>query len=642
MAVIEGGRLLQLWNEWGIQFLVLLSFTFQVFLLLFAGIRRRGGSTVMRLLLWLVYLLADSTAIYALGHLSVTSSTSRGHQLVAFWAPFLLVPLGGPDSTPAYALEDSRLWLRHLLTLIVQALAAAYVLHKYVADSGILLLRAAIMVFIVGVLKYGERTWALKHGSMGRIQSESRSSHDIVSEFDMPNGLADRRDNEEELLIAAYSMFPICVHLFGGTIIGPNDLNRLLRKYHLGGEDLHKLVEMELSLMYDTLYTKAAVIHTCNKLGYSRADVAITYVLVIGALVMDIISVCGIVGSSWICLHIRRRLHVTRKRRWSGSIGQYNLLHLCTHDQTDLGSRLAEMVGLEDWWSRLHFSGTADISVTDLKDLLFKTLPDIDSRNSRGANILKNRGLSKDRAEWCHWSVNIDLDRSILIWHIATDIYLCRSKVKHAEKLAEAVKVLSNYMMFLLVAKPAMLPGLIRHALYAQTRNNLYCNWSRHLSGGWVVPSHQLQVVSPKKSWLCMVKELFHHEGPNGPCRIIQREELARSMLKGEFSQVSGKAQTAGSREFAIDYAIDLAAELVILESSKPDLLEVIFGVWLEMLCYAAQNCSPDSHARQLSNGSEFITVVWLLIYHVGKSGDDSSSLDVPAPPMRRPTRSWP
>uniref|UniRef100_A0A453TCU5 DUF4220 domain-containing protein n=3 Tax=Aegilops tauschii subsp. strangulata TaxID=200361 RepID=A0A453TCU5_AEGTS len=142
MAVIEGGRLLQLWNEWGIQFLVLLSFTFQVFLLLFAGIRRRGGSTVMRLLLWLVYLLADSTAIYALGHLSVTSSTSRGHQLVAFWAPFLLVHLGGPDSITAYALEDSRLWLRHLLTLIVQALAAAYVLHKYVADSGILLLRA--------------------------------------------------------------------------------------------------------------------------------------------------------------------------------------------------------------------------------------------------------------------------------------------------------------------------------------------------------------------------------------------------------------------------------------------------------------------------------------------------------------------
>ncbi|XP_045087888.1 uncharacterized protein [Aegilops tauschii subsp. strangulata] len=525
----------------------------------------------MRLLLWLVYLLADSTAIYALGHLSVTSSTSRGHQLVAFWAPFLLVHLGGPDSITAYALEDSRLWLRHLLTLVVQALAAAYVLYRYIAGSETLLLRAAIMMFIVGVLKYGERTWALKHGSMGRLQSECRRLG-FVSEFAMPDGLADRTDNEEEVLVAAYMMFPICIHLFGGTIIGPEDSCKWLHAYGLGGEDLHKLVEMELSLMYDTLYTKAAVIHTwygcciriislaltiaalmlfkfSNKLGYSRADVAITYVLVIGALIVEIISVSGTLGSSWMCMllrvmfltplldllkSLRRRVHATRKRRWSGSIGQYNLFHLCTHDQTDLGSRLAKMVGLEDWWSRLHFSGTADISETDLKDLLCKTLPDIDSRNSRGAHILENRGLSEDRAEWSHWSVKIDLDRSILIWHIATDIYLCKSKVKHGEKLAEAVKVLSNYMMFLLVAKPALLPGLIRHALYSQTRKNLHMKWRTNSFDVLPWNLRPPNAVSPKKSWRCMLKELFHHEGPNDSCRIIQQQELARSILKGE------------------------------------------------------------------------------------------------------------
>lgn len=44
-----------------------------------------------------------------------------------------------------------------------------------------------------------------------------------------------------------------------------------------------------------------------------------------------------------------------------------------------------------------------------------------------------------------------------------------------------------------------------------------------------------------------------------------------------------------------------------------PDLLHVVFGVWVEMLCYAAHHCSRDSHARQLNNGGEFITIAWLL-----------------------------
>jgi hypothetical protein len=125
---------IDLWNEWAIQILVLLSFTLQLVLLLFAGIRRSKASAVLRLLLWLAYQLADSTALYALGHLSL-SNAPRDHHLVAFWAPFLLLHLGGPDNITAYALEDNQLWKRHLLTLIVQVLGATYVLYKHIAGS---------------------------------------------------------------------------------------------------------------------------------------------------------------------------------------------------------------------------------------------------------------------------------------------------------------------------------------------------------------------------------------------------------------------------------------------------------------------------------------------------------------------------
>jgi hypothetical protein len=104
-----GGVVLQLWNEWAVQVLVLLSFSLQVFLFIFGGTRWRNSSTVLRVLLWLVYQLADSTATYTLGHLSIGSSPHE-HRLVAFWAPFLLLHLGGQDTITAYALEDNRLW----------------------------------------------------------------------------------------------------------------------------------------------------------------------------------------------------------------------------------------------------------------------------------------------------------------------------------------------------------------------------------------------------------------------------------------------------------------------------------------------------------------------------------------------------
>jgi hypothetical protein len=48
-----GGVVLQLWNEWAVQVLVLLSFSLQVFLFIFGGTRSRNSSTVLRVLLWL-------------------------------------------------------------------------------------------------------------------------------------------------------------------------------------------------------------------------------------------------------------------------------------------------------------------------------------------------------------------------------------------------------------------------------------------------------------------------------------------------------------------------------------------------------------------------------------------------------------
>jgi len=89
---------LHLWNEWEIQILVLVSFALQVFLLSFAWMRRRNISRALRIVIWLMYLLAEYTATYTLGHMSIGCKAGEHQQLMAFWAPFLLVHLGGQDT----------------------------------------------------------------------------------------------------------------------------------------------------------------------------------------------------------------------------------------------------------------------------------------------------------------------------------------------------------------------------------------------------------------------------------------------------------------------------------------------------------------------------------------------------------------
>ncbi|KAF9587745.1 hypothetical protein IFM89_004722 [Coptis chinensis] len=143
----------KVWNEWDIRLFVVSSLFLEVLLIFLAPIRKRKFARWLSPLVWAFYLLADWVAAFSLGLLSDSQnansicesiankikrstfnpnrfSTETNRELQAFWAPFLLLHLGGPDTITAFSLEDNELWLRHLLGLMFEVAMAGYVFSR--------------------------------------------------------------------------------------------------------------------------------------------------------------------------------------------------------------------------------------------------------------------------------------------------------------------------------------------------------------------------------------------------------------------------------------------------------------------------------------------------------------------------------
>ncbi|KAM3392608.1 hypothetical protein ACQJBY_013643 [Aegilops geniculata] len=645
--------LVALWKEWGIQMLVLLSLALQVTLLITAEIRRRKDSGVLRVVVWSAYLLADTTAIYTLGHMSVTSRSPE-HELVAFWAPFLLLHLGGQDNITAYSIEDNRLWLRHLQSFVVQVLAAAYVLYESSIFSGgsrSMLQQATILMLMVGVVKYGERVWVLKRASRSALSGKNYQSFGklhIEANF--------KGFRTSDLSLEAHLHLHFAQHLLKGplpvvAVVGP----------FYDWTTMYKVAEIQLSLMHDVFYSKAELIHTwygyCIRLislpatvtalllfrrvsekdGFSRVDVAVTYVLLAGAVVLEITSVLRSMFSTWIFKHmitsiksvdmdrigrpsgncvsmclfylliqsgelVRYAIQKVRilKRYWSGSMGQHNFIYMCSHCKDSRSSKTARWMGMEDWWNTLVYTSSSVPVSADFSELLKEQLGEsvgVDKenpdhiQNSRGRVALKKRGVYESLA----WSVDTELDESILIWHIATHVYLNWYEAKHRclPQHGKVTQELSNYMMFLLVARPYMLPDNASRQRYIELCNKVI---------------YHLDYSSAED----LIKLIQGH----GDQLIAERTQPARND-----DTIEENVDTIIENE-TFDRACQLGTTLISKELETPDakMLELITQVWFEILFYVGFRCRPDSHARQLGNGGEIITIVALMVEYM-KSG---------------------
>jgi hypothetical protein len=206
-------------------------------------------------------------------------------------------------------------------------------------------------------------------------------------------------------------------------------------------------------------------------------------------------------------------------------------------------------------------------------------------------------GLYEKLEDW-H---GVDFHESVIVWHIATDLILSKmDENSHgaADDPVEIVRTLSNYMMFLLVDRPDMLPGLPQNWLYQQTCNNLDELCEKHLASN---PA-SICTVLKKIFWL-------DHHWDLKPSAL--EKELANLILKLDHHKPSG------SENPRLNYAIQIVK--VIIEQNIDDKVRLLLDLWTDFLLYAANRCSRESHARKLSSGGEFTTILWLVIEHLGK-----------------------
>ncbi|KAK4856225.1 hypothetical protein QYF36_015403 [Acer negundo] len=356
-----------LWEEWELRMMVLLSLSLQILLIGLGNQRKYIGTKWISVLLWLAYLSADSVAINALGILSRSQkncenkSLDPNYVIMAFWAPFLLLHLGGPDTITAYSLEDNELWKRHLLGLILEAVMAFYVFYRSFKASALNFV--AIPVFIAGLIKYGERTWALRSASSEYLKSSLISRPDPGPNYakfmehyslrDMEGyklslntipdpetttfTFASERNTiieEAETFNVSYDFFLTYKRLFADLILSFQDLQKSQSYFkETTWDKAFKVIEIELGFMYDLLFTKAAIVYSIlggilrfislsstvfalmifiwiiDWHAYSQINVDISLLLLFGAIGLEIYAIVIMLYSDWTMLWLSNNNH---------------------------------------------------------------------------------------------------------------------------------------------------------------------------------------------------------------------------------------------------------------------------------------------------------------------------------------------
>ncbi|KAK1576452.1 hypothetical protein Q3G72_013988 [Acer saccharum] len=753
-------RIINIWNKCEVRVIILLSLVLQIILVIFSNRRKLTNRVWIKIIVWSAYLSADWVATVALGNLASTIGDSQdnihvpNNALQEFWAPFLLLHLGGPDTITAYSLEDNELWIRHFLGLIIQVGVVFYVFLRSWGNTALRFL--TIPIFISGVIKYGERTYALMSSSSEHFKDSLPSSPDSCQDFvkyvddrdtrgkraeeatviprgkraeggsseeeearvipqdgihkedmviprgkkveggsssseeamvipqdgihkeDMviPRGKRaassegeearvipqDGIHTEDHYLVLAYYLFNRTKFFFAERTLNKDERDSIysIIKNMPNAKEAFKLVEVELGLMYDVLYTKAAIVYSqlgivlrsitffCSVCAlvvfstvidthvYPLTDVSLSYLLLVVAILLELYALLVLFLSDWTKLWLIKfqnsqhnslskswnnlfwRLFshsqslFTGTKRWSESMGQYKILPSCLKKVQPTCIEVLNLPFIGKLIENKYLTWV-DVNVDLLQEKIFECLKE----HSRALDNFENRDkdssyvvrdiILRRRGNFALHKKH-EFDKLTSEW--------CTIKVEFVDSLiiwhiatyicywgdgvddldCKISKYLSNYMMYLLVFRSSMLPIGIGEIRFKKTNDEII----QLLKKNKLHDTHN-------KSKACEVLLQKYHD-------LLQKfDDLLRNHGKhaDDFNEFY-----EGESQSLLKYGLMVSKQLQNEPAERK--WKIISDVWVEMLLYAAHNCGWKEHAQQIRKGGELLTHVCLLMTHFG------------------------
>ncbi|KAK7333528.1 hypothetical protein VNO80_30303 [Phaseolus coccineus] len=844
-----------IWGKWNIQGTVLVSLSMQIILIFAAPFRKRSRNILLASLLWSTYLAADVTANFCVGLISNkygdkdNAVSTTDDNLRAFWTPFLLLHLGGPDTITAFSIEDNELWRRHMLGLMVQVCLTGYVLLLTLPENPLWIPTA--LVFMAGVIKFAERTRSLQHASLSNFrlsmvhdpdpdpgsnysklveELKSRQEAGLPAEIiNMPemsdefmdiepepsgakpdnqppntasmnesDGQSDgtepfkqsqkketpnisaksqpdirKSDNiaylsDLDVMKGAYDYFNTLKGLIVDMIFSFQE-RRNIRTYMLRrtAVDALRVIEVELNFIYQAFYTKTTIIESWlglsfrfvsissvfaalvvfmydQKKGCEPFDVKVTYILLYGAVAMEVLSIfmfifsdhsfaliysrnslkirdsdsgtrTGMVTSklatifSWVLMlktpkwtphkvnkpeWFKNESYIVLKRfvlfrRWSETISGFNLISYCLHKKKKWLDWVIDKIGAEEfvkqWMYEKKMPMLQRLWIFIFIELKRKSADADDAEtiqricSSRGEWVIQEGDLSREdlnklmRYVECN---EVTFDECLILWHIATDLLFYAEEEKEKEEqnendakqkrkennaqdleqgndddgeegdiqLQHFSKLMSDYLLYLLIMQPTMMSAV---SVTVQQRFQDTCRVTtnffrkrRNIAAEERKMNEQLDRKNNRRltsnsflsqakeklgEYIQFIKKVFWGTRCFG---IFFKEKEEDDDSQSKLLLEACKALTAENVDYELAALKEDRSKSLLFDACK--LTAVINGlrginkwkliaqVWVELLSYAAANCTPITHVQQLSKGGEFLSLVWLLMIHLG------------------------
>ncbi|GAY61450.1 hypothetical protein CUMW_210090 [Citrus unshiu] len=518
------------------------------------------------------------------------------------------------DTITAFALEDNELWIRQLLRLVVQVVAAVYIFFQSL--HGNKLLFPTVLVFIASIIKYFERIRALYLASLEKFRDISLKMLCLV----------------KMIVLFRYRKAEI-MSSFGSVVAA-------------------------FSIFYFQV----------DKHGFNEFDVRLTYTLFLGAIALDIIAFFILVSSDWTFVALRnygdksklgkfkngivavihrflilksprwQRPHVDDKhkvlavpflfRRWSGSVSGISWTRYWLKVPP---SRVNEVKnGFHPAWQKvihylrigrliprkaiavdnvtrfLHISKIIDdiriqrsLSHQPLTEKLWQfifheikrksqyaedpeagvkrtvysssgdcTLHDLGTNGYHLIEIMKK--ISKN---YVYFSINV----TVPVWHLATELLyntaeeVSNEQSQQTNNARQLSKILSDYMFYLLLLKPTMMNSSPSYTKHILRRTNSAAD------------------------------------------KLLEKNGIKSRPAKAACKKIMD-GPVPESSDSALEDAIKLANGLQKLDEDKK--WETVSRIWMEILSDGASHCTPMAHAQYVTNGGELITFACLLMLH--------------------------